>query len=59
VRGIGILGSSDAGSCIYYPLRAARMASEGLRAAWEGLHVVVLDGYAGSWFIVASSSWFS
>jgi hypothetical protein len=33
VRGIGILGSSDAGSCIDRPLRGARIASKGLHAA--------------------------
>src|SRR5215203_1392974 len=36
VRGRGILGSSDARSCIYRPSRAARMACEGRHAAWAG-----------------------
>src|SRR5215208_3939484 len=35
VRGIGILGSSDAGSCIDPSPRGARMASKALHAAWR------------------------
>jgi hypothetical protein len=35
VRGMGILGSSLAGSCIDPPLRCARMASTALHAAWQ------------------------
>jgi hypothetical protein len=44
--GRGILGSSDAGSCIDLLPRDARMASEPLHAAWASLHLVVLDRYA-------------
>jgi len=47
VRGIVILRSSDAGSCIDRPPRGLRMASKALQAAWRSLHLVVLDGYAG------------
>jgi hypothetical protein len=35
VRGIGILRSPDAGSWIYRPLRATRMTSKALHAAWR------------------------
>src|SRR5215208_4162928 len=48
VRGIGILRSSDAGSCIEPPLRAARMASGGCHAACEESTVMVLHEDAGS-----------
>jgi hypothetical protein len=58
VRGIGILGSSDAGSCIDRPLSAARMASRAFTPREPDLHVGVLDRYAVSWFIV-DSSWVS
>src|SRR5829696_9267789 len=42
-----ILRSSDAGSCIDRPLRAARMASEARHAAWRRSTVVVLDKDSG------------
>src|SRR3954471_3404450 len=47
VRGRGILGSPDAGSCIDRPreLRGWLLRASTLRG--RGLHVVVLDGYAG------------
>jgi hypothetical protein len=48
VRGIVILRSHFAGSCIDRPPRGVRMASKGLHAAWRrSNHLVVLDGYAG------------
>src|SRR5919112_4893664 len=46
VRGIGILGSSDAGSCIDRLSEARGWPERACSRVPGGLHVVVVDGYA-------------
>src|SRR5919112_4058370 len=55
VRGRKILRSSDARSCIDRPWEARGWLLRPFRLCAWGLHVVVPDGYAGSWFIGDSS----
>src|SRR5215211_6300228 len=49
VRGIGLLRSSLAGSCIERPQQTAGMAPGVPRAARGGPHVVVVHKDSGSW----------